>query len=227
MANVKRLHNSIGSLQQSLKTLHATYGKESLQLLKDELFEKVVKTHFVGGNFQFFASSTTVSSRGSSTTSTSSPHSSASVSVQDTQSSVDVLYALHEQYYWPTFCFIHEHFLHFRQTQHNHKSIPSSSGATSETTIACYPPFLVGVSAPQGCGKTTMTEMMTKFFKFQKGNDENHPSINCIAMSLDDFYLKGEDQEQLATTYSSNPLLQYRGNGTYQIFNFPVHLFYN
>eukprot|EP00916_Digyalum_oweni_P022597 GHVL01037427.1.p1 GENE.GHVL01037427.1~~GHVL01037427.1.p1 ORF type:complete len:201 (-),score=41.91 GHVL01037427.1:42-644(-) len=37
-------------------------------------------------------------------------------------------------------------------------------------------------------------------------------------MSIDDFYLKGEDQEKLANMYPNNPLLQYRSNaGTHDI----------
>jgi pantothenate kinase-related protein Tda10 len=39
--------------------------------------------------------------------------------------------------------------------------------------------------------------------------------IQCIAMSLDDFYLPGEKQDQLAKDHQSNPLLQYRGNGNH------------
>jgi pantothenate kinase-related protein Tda10 len=36
---------------------------------------------------------------------------------------------------------------------------------------------------------------------------------SCVAMSLDDFYLTGQQQEQLAKRYLKNDLLQYRGNG--------------
>jgi pantothenate kinase-related protein Tda10 len=36
---------------------------------------------------------------------------------------------------------------------------------------------------------------------------------SCVAMSLDDFYLTGPQQEQLAKRYPKNDLLQYRGNG--------------
>ena len=36
---------------------------------------------------------------------------------------------------------------------------------------------------------------------------------HCIAMSLDDFYLPGAQQEQLAKTHAQNNLLELRGNG--------------
>jgi pantothenate kinase-related protein Tda10 len=37
--------------------------------------------------------------------------------------------------------------------------------------------------------------------------------ISCIAMSLDDFYLSGNDQELLARSHATNSLLEFRGNG--------------
>jgi len=36
---------------------------------------------------------------------------------------------------------------------------------------------------------------------------------HCIAMSLDDFYLPGAQQEQLAKAHAQNNLLELRGNG--------------
>ncbi len=36
---------------------------------------------------------------------------------------------------------------------------------------------------------------------------------HCIAMSLDDFYLPGAQQEQLAKGHAQNNLLELRGNG--------------
>ena len=35
----------------------------------------------------------------------------------------------------------------------------------------------------------------------------------CIALSLDDFYLTGQEQEQLALSHPHNKLLEFRGNG--------------
>jgi pantothenate kinase-related protein Tda10 len=38
-------------------------------------------------------------------------------------------------------------------------------------------------------------------------------NINCLSLSLDDFYLTGNEQDNIAQNFSKNPLLQYRGNG--------------
>lgn len=40
---------------------------------------------------------------------------------------------------------------------------------------------------------------------------------NCAIISIDDFYLTSDEQIKLANKYSSNPLLQYRGNGFFFI----------
>eukprot|EP01041_Mallomonas_annulata_P000509 gene509-979_t len=66
-------------------------------------------------------------------------------------------------------------------------------------------PLFIGISAPQGCGKTTLTDIIKELFKVE--------NKKCVVMSLDDFYLTGKDQDALAAS-TSNPLLQYRGNGT-------------
>ena len=54
-------------------------------------------------------------------------------------------------------------------------------------------------------GKTTLTEVLTHMFSLE--------NKLCASLSLDDFYLTYQDQQQLASKHSSNPLLQYRGNG--------------
>lgn len=56
-----------------------------------------------------------------------------------------------------------------------------------------------------GCGKTTLTEYMKILFE--------SVGLNCLSISLDDFYLTGQQQDELALQHSKNPLLQYRGNG--------------
>lgn len=66
-------------------------------------------------------------------------------------------------------------------------------------------PFFVGISAPQGCGKTTLTALLEEMM--------NSEGLPAISMSLDDFYLTGSDQENLARKHSDNSLLQLRGNG--------------
>ncbi|MBT4762836.1 MAG: hypothetical protein HOO06_14175 [Bdellovibrionaceae bacterium] len=64
-------------------------------------------------------------------------------------------------------------------------------------------PYIVGLNAPQGSGKTTLTTYLTEHFK-NKG-------IPALAISIDDFYLTHKDQLQIAKRYSENTLLQQRG----------------
>ena len=51
-------------------------------------------------------------------------------------------------------------------------------------------PLLIGVSAPQGCGKTTLTSCIEHLFKSE--------DKACVVMSIDDFYFTGSEQEALA-----------------------------
>ena len=74
----------------------------------------------------------------------------------------------------------------------------------AESNSTDISPFFVGVSAPQGCGKTTLVGLMQELF-IEEG-------ISCAVMSLDDFYLRKVDQDSLADRNPSNPMLQYRGN---------------
>jgi D-glycerate 3-kinase len=66
-------------------------------------------------------------------------------------------------------------------------------------------PLMVGISAPQGSGKTTLTDLMQTLLKEQEG-------VDATVMSLDDFYLTAEDQSLLRAKHDKNPLLELRGN---------------
>lgn len=71
-------------------------------------------------------------------------------------------------------------------------------------------PFFIGMNAPQGAGKTTLTmwlcEQLTKL------------GVVAVTMSIDDFYLTREAQVALAKANSDNPHLQMRGYpGTHDI----------
>lgn len=71
-------------------------------------------------------------------------------------------------------------------------------------------PLCVGLSAPQGCGKTTLVTAFEELFAFEE--------MTCVSMSLDDFYLTRAEQVKLAESNPSNDLLQVRGNaGTHDI----------
>ncbi len=68
----------------------------------------------------------------------------------------------------------------------------------------------LGLSAPQGCGKTTLVELLVERFAAD--------GLGCAAVSFDDFYLRGADQDALAAAHEHNPLLQVRGNaGTHDL----------
>ena len=68
----------------------------------------------------------------------------------------------------------------------------------------------VGISAPQGCGKTTLVGQLTALL-----NAEGHASAS---VSIDDFYVRGEQQDALAAASPDNELLRFRGNaGTHDL----------
>lgn len=68
----------------------------------------------------------------------------------------------------------------------------------------------VGLNAPQGAGKTTLTRVLTEAFAQQ--------DIKALAISVDDFYFTRQQQVTLAAKHSSNPYLQQRGYpGTHDI----------
>ena len=68
----------------------------------------------------------------------------------------------------------------------------------------------IGLSAPQGCGKTTLVDALLELFEAD--------GLVPAAVSFDDFYLEGKQQDALAAEHSTNPLLQVRGNaGTHDM----------
>lgn len=72
------------------------------------------------------------------------------------------------------------------------------------------PPMVLGISAPQGCGKTTIVEQLEELFNW----------LDCptASVSIDDFYLTHADQSALAAEHPDNRLLQLRGNaGTHDV----------
>ena len=69
---------------------------------------------------------------------------------------------------------------------------------------------IIGLSAPQGCGKTTLVKLLTDRFAAD--------GLQCAAVSFDDFYLRGEEQDAVAAAHRKNELLQVRGNaGTHDL----------
>lgn len=62
---------------------------------------------------------------------------------------------------------------------------------------------MIGLSAPQGAGKTTLTQYLVQ--KLQQNG------YRAASLSIDDFYLTREEQVKLAKQFSDNPYLQQRG----------------
>lgn len=65
-------------------------------------------------------------------------------------------------------------------------------------------PLVIGISAPQGCGKSTLCEQLEALF--------TSSGLIAASVSIDDFYLSYDGQQAVAQTYATNPLLQMRGN---------------
>ncbi|XP_042491395.1 D-glycerate 3-kinase, chloroplastic [Macadamia integrifolia] len=66
------------------------------------------------------------------------------------------------------------------------------------------PPLVIGFSAPQGCGKTTLVFALEFLFR-QTGR-------KSATLSIDDFYLSAEGQAKLREENPGNALLEFRGN---------------
>ncbi|CAN0892117.1 D-glycerate 3-kinase, chloroplastic [Linum grandiflorum] len=65
-------------------------------------------------------------------------------------------------------------------------------------------PLVIGFSAPQGCGKTTLVSALAHLFDVT--------GRKSATISIDDFYLTAEDQGKLREAYPGNSLLELRGN---------------
>jgi D-glycerate 3-kinase len=71
-------------------------------------------------------------------------------------------------------------------------------------------PLIVGLSAPQGAGKTTLTRELTRRAVLD--------GLHATSISIDDFYLTRSEQVALAQRFPDNPYLQQRGYpGTHDI----------
>ena len=71
-------------------------------------------------------------------------------------------------------------------------------------------PIFIGLNAPQGAGKTTLTRWLA--------DQLEEKNINALSLSIDDFYLTHDEQLKLAEKNPHNPYLQQRGYpGTHDI----------
>ncbi|CAI5941398.1 unnamed protein product [Closterium sp. NIES-65] len=97
------------------------------------------------------------------------------------------------QYYLPVFSWCWRQLLHHRRQAQGGKAAPTQA-----------PPLVIGISAPQGCGKTTVVESLHHLFAV----------THCTAatVSIDDFYLTAQQQAALREAHPANRLLELRGN---------------
>uniref|UniRef100_A0A7S1F9L1 Phosphoribulokinase/uridine kinase domain-containing protein n=1 Tax=Noctiluca scintillans TaxID=2966 RepID=A0A7S1F9L1_NOCSC len=80
----------------------------------------------------------------------------------------------------------------------------------ASTRPKCTRTVLVGLSAPQGFGKTTLLKFLEDRFRVD--------GLGCASLSIDDFYLTGAELEAVATANADNALMQVRGHaGTHDI----------
>lgn len=71
-------------------------------------------------------------------------------------------------------------------------------------------PFILGLNAPQGAGKSTLSKWLCEELAKQH--------IHAVTVSIDDFYFTRAEQVQLAKLHSQNPYLQQRGYpGTHDV----------
>lgn len=90
-----------------------------------------------------------------------------------------------------------------RHKMHELRSLRPARSEKSDVVV-------FGLSAPQGCGKTTTVELLKELFV--------HEGIRFQALSIDDFYLPRSWQEVVAELNQDNALLQSRGNaGTHDV----------
>lgn len=68
----------------------------------------------------------------------------------------------------------------------------------------------MGINAPQGAGKTTLVNSFRDLFR--------RDGLSSVVLSIDDFYLTFQAQQELARQHPGNRLLEFRGNaGTHDV----------
>lgn len=89
----------------------------------------------------------------------------------------------------------------------------NNNNDTHTTTTARKPPkpFILGLNGVQGVGKTTLVSALAATLQDAHG-------VETLVCSIDDFYLRREDQQGLADSNPGNKLLQVRGEpGTHDM----------
>jgi D-glycerate 3-kinase len=82
--------------------------------------------------------------------------------------------------------------------------------ALVESAPPAQRPVIVGLSAPQGAGKTTVTTALCRIGR--------EAGFRAVGLSIDDFYLTRVEQVALSRRYAGNPFLAERGfPGTHDV----------
>jgi len=80
--------------------------------------------------------------------------------------------------------------------------------------FSTHQPFVLGISGPQGAGKSTLASLLSLLWQAQLEQSQRNTTI--VTLSLDDFYYSHEQRQQLASNI--HPLLATRGvPGTHDI----------
>ncbi|KXJ92484.1 D-glycerate 3-kinase [Microdochium bolleyi] len=104
--------------------------------------------------------------------------------------------------------------LHQQQAQQQANTSATAAGSgqdAGEANLGHARPFIIGLNGVQGVGKTTLVSALAD--KLQHGE-----GLETLVCSIDDFYLRREDQQRLAEGDPENKLLQVRGEpGTHDM----------
>lgn len=89
-------------------------------------------------------------------------------------------------------------------------TLPVASWVLHHLRSAERRPLMVGLNAPQGAGKTTLTTSLVGLFA--------ELGVRAVSVSIDDFYLRRSEQLALASRQLGNPFLEHRGYpGTHDV----------
>lgn len=97
-----------------------------------------------------------------------------------------------------------------RERRIHHLYVPTLLWILRECARGPRRPVLVGLSAPQGSGKTTLVHELLPLLL--------DAGLRVATVSIDDFYLPREEQVQLAREHPGNRILEHRGApGTHDV----------
>ncbi|KAL7276100.1 hypothetical protein RUND412_000918 [Rhizina undulata] len=90
--------------------------------------------------------------------------------------------------------------------------LPLLDTHVSSNSSATSPPFFLGISGPQGSGKTTLVTTLAETLRLPPHN------LNVVVFSIDDIYLDHTSQNSLRELFPDNKLVSHRGEpGTHDV----------